>query len=194
MHEPLRLWTQNNQQATFAEDRAAMAKIAREFEGYVDEMLQVRCGAGAQASDDITTSLLRQLVGDRPLRDEEIVSILRNWTGGEVSDGEFHCHRRARQTGLISLAPMSAPWLMAKIGGLIVYSALGGSPCGPGCRCRYARQHGLGRSRSSPASSRWRSPKARLVSSVLDGAQASRQPLRRSLQNGQAFAFRAIAA
>lgn len=84
MHEPLRLWTQNNHHATFAEDRAAMAKIAGEFEGYVDAMLRVRRAAGAQASNDITTDLLRQRVGDRPLRDEEIVSILRNWTVGEV--------------------------------------------------------------------------------------------------------------
>lgn len=61
-----------------------MAKIAREFEGYVDEMLQVRRAAGAQASNDITTDLLRQRVRNRPLRDEEIVSILRNWTVGEV--------------------------------------------------------------------------------------------------------------
>lgn len=84
MYEPLRLWTQKNHKATFAEDRAAMAEIAREFEGYVDELLQVRRAAGAQASDDITTSLLRQQVWARPLRDEEIVSVLRNWTVGEV--------------------------------------------------------------------------------------------------------------
>jgi len=85
MYEPLSLWTQKNHQATFAEDRAAMAKIAREFEGYVVGLLQVRRAAGAQASDDITTSLLRQQVGSRPLRDEEIASILRNWTVGEIS-------------------------------------------------------------------------------------------------------------
>ena len=84
MHEPLRLWTQKNHAATFAEDRAAMASIAREFEEYVDELLQVRRAAGAQANDDITTSLLRQQVWGRPLRDEEIVSVLRNWTVGEV--------------------------------------------------------------------------------------------------------------
>ena len=84
MCEPLRLWTQKNHKATFAEDRAAMAKIAREFEGYVDELLQVRRAAGARASDDITTSLLREHVRARPLRDEEIVSILRNWTVGEI--------------------------------------------------------------------------------------------------------------
>ena len=84
MCEPLRLWTQRNHKATLAEDRAAMATIAREFEGYVDGLLQVRRAAGAEASDDITTSLLRQQVGGRPLRDEEIVSVLRNWTVGEV--------------------------------------------------------------------------------------------------------------
>ncbi|MBP6708546.1 MAG: cytochrome P450, partial [Candidatus Accumulibacter sp.] len=62
MCEPLRLWTQKNHQATFAQDRPAMAEIAREFEGYVHELLQVRRAAGAQASDDITGSLLRQQV------------------------------------------------------------------------------------------------------------------------------------
>lgn len=84
MCEPLLLWTQKNHQATFAQDRSAMTKIAREFEGYVHALLQVRRAAGTPASDDITSSLLRQQVKGRPLRDEEIVSILRNWTVGEV--------------------------------------------------------------------------------------------------------------
>ena len=84
LHEPLRIWTQKNHKATLAEDRAAMATIAREFHGYVDELLQTRRAAGLQASDDITTSLMRQRVRDRPLRDDEIVSILRNWTVGEI--------------------------------------------------------------------------------------------------------------
>lgn len=84
MYEPLRLWTLKNQQATLAEDRAAMAKIAAEFEGYAGEMLEVRRAAGTQASNDITTSLLRQQVHGRLLQDEEIVSVLRNWTVGEV--------------------------------------------------------------------------------------------------------------
>jgi cytochrome P450 len=84
MHEPLRLWTQKNHNATFAEDKSAMAAIAREFEGYVEKVLQARRAAGALASDDVTTSLLQQQVDARPLRDDEIVSILRNWTVGEV--------------------------------------------------------------------------------------------------------------
>lgn len=84
MHEPLRLWTQKNHDVTFAQDKGAMAAIAREFEGYVEKMLQVRRVAGALASDDLTTSLMRQQIGTRHLGDDEIVSILRNWTVGEV--------------------------------------------------------------------------------------------------------------
>jgi cytochrome P450 len=84
MHEPLHHWTLKSHGATFMQDRAALAEIAREFEGYIDELLQSRRAAGDYASDDITTSLMREQVFDRPLHDEEIVSILRNWTAGEV--------------------------------------------------------------------------------------------------------------
>lgn len=85
MHEALRLWTRKNHVATLAQDRPAMAEISREFEGYVNELLQSRHAAGAQAEGDIAASLLRQRVEGRPLRDEEIASILRNWTVGEVA-------------------------------------------------------------------------------------------------------------
>ncbi len=84
MHEPLHYWTAKNHGATFVQDRAALADVAREFEGYVDELLQSRRLAGAHAGEDITTRLMRDRVCGRPLRDGEIVSILRNWTAGEV--------------------------------------------------------------------------------------------------------------
>jgi cytochrome P450 len=84
MHEPLHHWTLKNHGATFLQDRVALADIAREFEGYVDELLQSRRLAGEHASDDITTRLMRDQVFGRPLHHEEVVSILRNWTAGEV--------------------------------------------------------------------------------------------------------------
>jgi len=84
MHEPLHLWMLKNHGATFALDRSALAEVAREFEDYVDELLQARRAAGDEATGDLTTTLLRQKVAGRPLTDEEIVSILRNWTAGEV--------------------------------------------------------------------------------------------------------------
>jgi len=85
LHEPLRKWIKKNHQATLARDGAAMAAVALEFDHHIKELLVVRREAGAAAPDDITTSLLREQVGDRLLQDEEIVSILRNWTVGELS-------------------------------------------------------------------------------------------------------------
>src|SRR5690606_10666274 len=49
-----------------------------------DELLAVRRKAGADAPDDITTHLLRNTSLGRPLTQDEIVSILRNWTVGEL--------------------------------------------------------------------------------------------------------------
>lgn len=85
MHEPLRRWTQKNHAATFVQDRQAMAEIAHEFAGYVTELLRVRRAAGTQSTQDVTTGLISQQIKGRPLNDEEIISILRNWTVGEIS-------------------------------------------------------------------------------------------------------------
>ncbi|HZX28759.1 MAG TPA: cytochrome P450, partial [Telluria sp.] len=85
LHEPLRRWTRKNHAATLARDRAAMEAVALEFDGYIRDLLAARRGAGEGAPADLTTSLLRERVGERLLNDEEIVSILRNWTVGELS-------------------------------------------------------------------------------------------------------------
>ena len=84
LHEPLLGWVRKNHEATLARDTAAMTAIALEFDGYISELLEARRAAGAAAPDDTTTDLLRERVGDRPLDHEEIVSILRNWTVGEL--------------------------------------------------------------------------------------------------------------
>lgn len=84
LHEPLRRWIRKNQQATLARDRAAMEAVAFEFDGHIRELLAVRRNAGANAPADLTTRLLRERLGDRFLDDDEIVSILRNWTVGEL--------------------------------------------------------------------------------------------------------------
>lgn len=84
LHEPLRLWTLKNLAATLARDDAAMGAVALEFDGYITELFAVRRAAGSVAPNDITTCLLRDRSLGRPLTDEEIVSILRNWTVGEL--------------------------------------------------------------------------------------------------------------
>lgn len=85
LEEPLRRWTVKNREATLAQDRPAMAAIAVEFDGYIRDLLTARRRAGDAARDDITTRLLRERVWDRAMTDDEIVSLLRNWTVGELS-------------------------------------------------------------------------------------------------------------
>lgn len=84
LHEPLRLWTLKNQAATMSRDRAAQDAVAREFDGYIKDLLTTRRTAGDAAPGDVTTHLLRNESLGRPLTEDEIVSILRNWTVGEL--------------------------------------------------------------------------------------------------------------
>lgn len=84
LREPLRDWVRGNQAAIRAQDRRAMSQVATEFDGYITEQLEARRAAGAGAPDDNTTRLLHETVDGRPLTDDEIVSIVRNWTVGEL--------------------------------------------------------------------------------------------------------------
>jgi len=85
LHEPLRQWTHRNHLATLARDESAQGAVALEFDGYIKEILAQRRDSGAQAPDDATTRLMREQVFGRPLDEREIISILRNWTVGELA-------------------------------------------------------------------------------------------------------------
>ena len=85
LEEPLRAWVRKNHAATLARDRDAMAAIAVEFDGYIRALLDERRALGTDAPHDITTELLGDTVFGRPVSDEELVSLLRNWTVGELS-------------------------------------------------------------------------------------------------------------
>ncbi|WP_368641515.1 cytochrome P450 [Castellaniella ginsengisoli] len=84
LHEPLRQWIHKKNVATLSGDTHAIAAVATEFDETIRALLKVRRDAGDQAPDDATTRLLRETVNGRPLAEEEIVSILRNWTVGEL--------------------------------------------------------------------------------------------------------------
>ena len=84
LHEPLRQWILKSQAATLGGHRAATAAVALEFDVHIRELLDLRRLAGSAAPRDLTTSLLGERIGDRALNDEEIVSIVRNWTVGEL--------------------------------------------------------------------------------------------------------------
>lgn len=84
LREPLLEWTKKNHRATLRQDRTAMSAVALEFDAHIREQLDRRRRAGADAPDDATTALLTETVHDRSLTDDEIVSIVRNWTVGEL--------------------------------------------------------------------------------------------------------------
>lgn len=84
LHEPLREWIGKNHRATRTGDHSAMAQIAVEFDGHIKQQLVVRRDAGDQAADDVTNRLVHEHIHGRPLSDEEIVSIVRNWRVGEL--------------------------------------------------------------------------------------------------------------
>ncbi|NAW34403.1 cytochrome P450 [Halomonas alimentaria] len=84
LHEPLRAWVKRQQAATLAQDREALGELALEFDGVIREQLELRRAAGDDAPDDVTTRIMNETVEERALADEEIVSILRNWTVGEL--------------------------------------------------------------------------------------------------------------
>lgn len=84
LHEPLRQWMHKKNTATLSGSRQAVAAVATEFDGTIRQLLKARRDAGDNAPDDATTRLMRETVQGRSLTEEEIVSILRNWTVGEL--------------------------------------------------------------------------------------------------------------
>ncbi len=78
---PLQGWSRRNHAATLSGDRSATAAVAAEFDAFVRGILAQR---RAEPADDVMSELLTETVDGRPLTDEEIVSVVRNWTAGEL--------------------------------------------------------------------------------------------------------------
>lgn len=74
-------WLDRNQAATLAQDRQLLAELATEFNQLTQTQIQLR---REQPTADITTELINAQINGRPLNHDEITSILRNWTAGEV--------------------------------------------------------------------------------------------------------------
>lgn len=84
LHGTLIDWIRRSQEATLAQDRKALSEIALEFERIIDDLLESRRRPGAGPETDVTAALMHEKVWGRPLSNEEVASILRNWTAGEI--------------------------------------------------------------------------------------------------------------
>ncbi|WP_027329436.1 cytochrome P450 [Marinimicrobium agarilyticum] len=84
LQEPLRQWAHENQEATLAGNREAMNEIAQRFSRYIHDLLESRREQGEWAPDDVTTEIMNSRINGNPISENDIVSILRNWTVGEI--------------------------------------------------------------------------------------------------------------
>lgn len=87
LEEALIAWMNKNRSATLKRDREEIGRVALEFDSYIRALLDER--RDAPATQDVTAELLHDIVelpeGSRTMTDEEIVSLIRNWTVGELS-------------------------------------------------------------------------------------------------------------
>lgn len=77
-------WMVDNREAARSKDPERTAAVAERFDLIIGSLIDARRQAGSDAPADITTQLLGERIEGRPLTDAEIVSVLRNWTAGDL--------------------------------------------------------------------------------------------------------------
>lgn len=87
LEEPLLQWMSDNHDATRSGDLAQTTEIARRFDAIITDLVNTRRMGrigGRGTALDPTDELAHDFVGNVPLLATEIVSILRNWTAGDL--------------------------------------------------------------------------------------------------------------
>lgn len=78
-------WMRENHDATRSTDRSRTAAVAAAFDEMVSAQVRRRQELGNAAPRDPTTELLQVVVDGQPLSNADVVSILRNWTAGDLA-------------------------------------------------------------------------------------------------------------
>jgi cytochrome P450 len=85
LEERLVAWVAENHAATRSGDKSRMQRVARSFDELIRSVLDAcRDAAHLADGDSVTARLMRTAVNGRPLNDAQTVSVLRNWTGGDL--------------------------------------------------------------------------------------------------------------
>ncbi|WP_299304869.1 cytochrome P450 [uncultured Brachybacterium sp.] len=111
-------WMSDNHEASRSRELSRTTEVAERFDTLIRSVVAPRRALGADAPEDLTTELMRVQVRlpdpeipgstQRALREEEIVSILRNWTGGDLGS-------IALCTGVLLTALADAPALTERL-------------------------------------------------------------------------------
>ena len=85
LEERLVAWVAENHAATRSGDRAWTQRVAQSFDDIIRTVLD-HCRGAAREHDaeNVTARLMRTEVNGKPLGEAQIVSVLRNWTGGDL--------------------------------------------------------------------------------------------------------------
>ncbi|WP_231694912.1 cytochrome P450 [Ottowia caeni] len=85
IEDELLAWMADNHAATRSGDTARSAAVAAAFDEIIRRQLRRRRALGQAAPVDPTTALLTATLDGQPLSEADIVSILRNWTAGDLA-------------------------------------------------------------------------------------------------------------
>ncbi|MGO1616815.1 MAG: cytochrome P450 [Oceanisphaera sp.] len=81
-------WMRDNHSANRAQNNSQMATVAQDFDQIIRSVIEPRRHLTANRSlldtDDVTSRLCKDTVDGRLLTESELISILRNWTGGDL--------------------------------------------------------------------------------------------------------------
>ncbi|WP_242678561.1 cytochrome P450 [Psychrobacter pygoscelis] len=86
-------WMRDNHQAARNKDSAKMAQVAKDFDDIIHSIIRpdrapatftTATSATATKTDSVTGRLCHERIEGRDLTEAELVSILRNWTGGDL--------------------------------------------------------------------------------------------------------------
>ncbi len=121
-------WSADSAQATRSRDRAELSRVAERFDTIIREMLDLQRAVGPGDRTTLTGRLLGEQVDGVPLNDAVLVSMLRNWTAGELGtiaaavgiiveslarrpdlQGLFRSSPRVRQTAMDEILRLEAP-------------------------------------------------------------------------------------
>lgn len=77
-------WMADNHAATRSKIHDKMAAVAKQFDEIIQSVIRPRKENQAQENSDVTTQLCHETIYGRELTEVELISILRNWTGGDL--------------------------------------------------------------------------------------------------------------
>ncbi|OBT13850.1 cytochrome [Vibrio sp. UCD-FRSSP16_10] len=77
-------WMDDNHIATRSGKHDLTAQVAEKFDVIIRSVVQPRRADNNNTFDDVTSKLCAETINGRLLTEEELVSILRNWTGGDL--------------------------------------------------------------------------------------------------------------